>query len=163
MSTHTLTVHRHVAADPARVYEAVSDLARMASWSDEYAGSWRFWRGPARAGVHFVGWNRRGWRVWCTTCRVVSADRPDRFVFESGVLGLPIARWSYLIAASPDGGSDVTEAWDDLRGQGAAGAVARWLGRVFTGTTVEGRVQRNTTGMRATLEHLAAELEAVRR
>jgi hypothetical protein len=36
--------------------------------------------------------------------------------------------------------------------------VARWLGRVFTGTTVDERVQRNEAGMRQTLDRLATQL-----
>jgi Polyketide cyclase / dehydrase and lipid transport len=153
-----LSLQAHVDAPPDVVYDAVSDLARMASWSDEYIGSWRFWRGVPRAGVRFVGWNRNGWRVWCTTCRVVAVDRPSIFAFESGVLGLPVARWSYHISPAGAGGSDVIEEWRDLRGSGPAGSAARWLGRVFTGSTVAARVQRNEAGMRVTLERLAAEL-----
>jgi hypothetical protein len=158
MTVDTLSVRARVDAPPEVVYDAVSDLGRMASWSDEYIGSWRFWRGTPRPGVRFVGWNRSGWRVWCTTCRVVAADRPSTFAFESGIFALPVARWSYRIVPAPDGGSDVTEEWRDLRGTGTAGSLSRRLGRVFTGTTVDARVRRNEAGMRVTLERLAAEL-----
>jgi uncharacterized protein YndB with AHSA1/START domain len=163
VTPRSLSVRRHVAAPPEQVFDAVSDLARMASWSQEYIGSWRFWRGAPRPGVRFVGWNRHRWRVWFTTCRVVAADRPARFAFESGIVGIPVARWSYLVTSAPDGGSEVVEAWQDLRDAGRAGALARWLGTVFTGTRPEARVERNAEGMRVTLERLAAELEAVRR
>lgn len=158
MTVDTLSVRGYVDASPAVVYDAVSDLARMASWSDEYIGAWRFWRGSPRPGVRFVGWNRYRWRVWCTTCRVIEADRPRSFAFESGILALPVARWSYRIVPAPDGGSDVTEEWRDLRGTGTTGSVSRRLGRVFTGTTVAERARRNEAGMRVTLERLAAEL-----
>jgi hypothetical protein len=163
VTARTLSVRRRVAASPEQVYEAVCDLERMASWSDEYIGSWRFWRGEPRRGVRFVGWNRNGWRLWCTTCHVVVADRPTQFAFESGFLGLPIARWSYQIFAVPDDASEVVENWDDLRGAGSLGSFTRWLGRVFTGTTPEQRVRRNETGMQSTLQRLAAELERVPR
>jgi hypothetical protein len=161
MTVDSLSVRAHVDAPPDVVYDAVSDLARMASWSDEYIGSWRFWRGAPRPGVRFVGWNRNRWRVWFTTCRIVVAERPSSFAFEAGVLGLPVARWSYSIRPAGDGsddGSDIVEKWRDLRGSGSAGSVARWLGRVFTGTTVDERVQRNEVGMRLTLDRLAAQL-----
>ena len=160
MSVDTLSVSAHVGAPPEVVYDAVTDLARMASWSDEYVGSWRFWRGATRPGARFVGWNRNGRRIWCTTCRVIAADRPTLFAFDSGILGLPAARWTYSIRAAPDGGSEVVEDWHDLRGAGWAGSLTRWLGRVFTGTTVDVRVQRNARGMRLTLDRLAAELRA---
>jgi Polyketide cyclase / dehydrase and lipid transport len=160
MTPGRLSVRAHVEAPPEVVYDAVSDLARMASWSEEYVGSWRFWRGSARPGVRFVGWNRNGRRVWFTTCRVIAADRPSLFAFESGILGLPVARWSYRIVAAA-GGSDVVEEWRDLRSAGAPGSAARWLGRVFTGTTVDERAQRNEIGMRVTLERLAAEFRRV--
>jgi Polyketide cyclase / dehydrase and lipid transport len=159
MTAHSLSVRARVEAPPEVVYDAVSDLVRMASWSEEYIGSWRFWRGSPRPGVRFVGWNRNRRRLWFTTCRVIAADRPSSFAFESGILGLPVARWSYRIAETA-GGSDVVEEWRDLRGAGQRGSVARWLGRVFTGTSVDERVQRNETGMRRTLERLAAELRS---
>jgi Polyketide cyclase / dehydrase and lipid transport len=158
MIVDTLSVQAHVDAPPEVVYDAVSDLSRMASWSDEYIGSWRFWRGVPHAGARFVGWNRNGWHVWFTTCRIVTTDRPSCFAFESGTLGLPLARWSYRIRPARGGGSDVVEEWRDLRDSGRAGGAARLLGRVFAGASVDERVQRNEAGMRHTLERLAAEL-----
>jgi Polyketide cyclase / dehydrase and lipid transport len=162
-TTRRLSVRRRLAASPEHVYAAVSDLKRMASWSDEYLGAWRFWRGEPHSGVRFVGWNRNGWRVWFTTCRIVIADRPRQFAFESGFLGMPIARWSYGISGTADGTCDVVESWDDLRGGGPIGAFTRWLGTVFTGTTPEQRVRRNEAGMQTTLRRLATELECVPR
>lgn len=161
MIQRTLSVRRPIAASPEQVYAAVSDLARMASWSDEYVGSWRFWRGVPQYGVRFVGWNRNGWRLWCTTCRVETADQPSAFVFTSGFLGLPIARWSYRVTETSNGMCEVVESWEDLRGGGPAGSLMRWLGTVFTGTTPEERVRRNQAGMEHTLQRLAAELEGV--
>jgi hypothetical protein len=151
---------RHVDATPEQVYDAVSDLRRMASWSQEYFGSWRFYRGQPSVGARFVGWNRNRWHVWFTFCTVVQASRPSSFVFESGLLGLPIARWGYQIAADPAGGCAVEESWQDLRGDNRAGAIARWLGAVFAGTATEARVRRNEAGIRQTLGRLAAELAA---
>lgn len=154
----TLSARRTVRATADVIFDAVSDLDRMASWSEEYIGSWRLWRGEPRPGVRFIGWNRSGWWVWFTTCRVVAADRPDRFVFESGILGLPIARWSYRITGTSAGGCEVVERWDDLRDEGSRGGIARLLGRAFTGATAQQRVQRNATGMRVTLDRLAADV-----
>ena len=148
-----------VRAAPEQVFDAVSDLRRMAAWSPEYMASWRFWRRAPRRGVMIVGWNRAGRRVWCTTCRVVTVDRPTTFAFDSGVLGLPIARWTYQISPDGDGGSTGVESWDDLRGDDRTGRLARWLGLVFTGASTQDRVQRNTAGMRATLQRLAADVE----
>ncbi len=76
MATRTLSVSRRIGAPAEHVYDVVSHLARMASLSPEYAGSWRLWRGPIHPGVRFVGWSRAAWRVWPTTCRVVTASRP---------------------------------------------------------------------------------------
>lgn len=160
MTTRSLSLRRHVDASPEQVYDAVSDLRRMAGWSEEYFGSWRFYRTEPRAGVRFVGWNRNGWHVWFTICTVVQATRPSSFVFESGLLGLPIARWSYQIAPDPTGGCSVEESWRDLRADDRSGAVARWLGAVFAGTTTEVRVRRNRAGIEQTLAGLAEELSA---
>jgi len=66
---------------------------------------------------------------------------------------MPVSRWSYRLAPV-DGGTEVTEAWQDKRGHGA-----HILGRVFTGKVARERPQANREGMRTTLARLKRELE----
>src|SRR4051794_29740539 len=58
-----------IEAGPERVYGALADPRRMGEWSPELFRVWL--RGdPAEPGTRFVGFNRIGWRVWFTNCRV---------------------------------------------------------------------------------------------
>lgn len=141
-----------VRAQPASVYQAVSDLHRMARWSPECFAV-LVWSRRAGVPARFVGFNRRGPWIWFTTCRVVAA-RPDaEFAFDVTTFGMPVARWSYRLAAAP-GGTEVTEHWADRRNRGAMA-----MGRVFTGRAVHERPQLNREGMRTTLARLKQELE----
>ncbi|MDH6117758.1 SRPBCC family protein [Kitasatospora sp. GAS204B] len=141
-----------VDAAPATVYGLVADLRQMGRWSPECRRVWS--AGPAvRAGSRFVGFNRRGPFVWCTTGRVIAAREAAEFAFDVGVFGLPIARWRYRF--EPAGtGTRVTESWEDLR-TGRAGGLARLLGVLFAGTGAERRIEVNRAGMRTTLARLA--------
>jgi hypothetical protein len=147
-----LTEHIVVGVQPAAVFEAVSDVRRMARWSPECFAVW-VWSREAGRPARFVGFNRRGPWVWFTTCRVVAASPGEEFAFDVTTFGMPVARWSYRLAAVPDG-TEVTEHWADRRGRGA-----HLLGRVFTGRAAQVRPQINQTGMRTTLERLKRELE----
>jgi uncharacterized protein YndB with AHSA1/START domain len=142
-----------VGVPPARAYQAVSDVHRMARWSPEcFAVLVWLRRGglPAR----FVGLNRRGPWVWFTTCRVVTARPGEEFAFDVTTFGMPVSRWSYRLAAV-DEGTEVTECWRDQRGRGA-----HVLGRIFTGRVAGNRAEANREGMRATLARLKHDLEA---
>jgi hypothetical protein len=142
-----------VGVAPAAVYEAVSDVRRMARWSPECFAC-LVWRRRAGEPVRFVGFNRRSVFVWFTTCQVTVAAPGEEFAFEVTTFGLPVSRWSYRLAPAP-GGTEVTEAWLDQRSRGAG-----ILGRVFTGRAANSRPEINRDGMRTTLARLKRELEA---
>lgn len=149
-----------VGVPAARAYTAVSDLRRMSRWSPETFALLVWWRRGGKP-ARFLGFNRRGFYVWFTTCRV-TVDRPEEeFAFAVTVFGLPSAVWGYRFApapATPDGsgsGTEVTEYWLDQRGR-----VARVIGRIFTGRVADNRPAANRDGMRATLERLKQDLEA---
>jgi uncharacterized protein YndB with AHSA1/START domain len=141
-----------VSAPPADVYQAVSDVRRMARWSPECFAT-LVWSRRGGAPARFVGFNRRGWWVWFTTCRVVAAEPGREFAFRVTTFGMPVAQWSYELAPA-DGGTEVTERWLDQRGRGA-----HILGRIFTGKVATVRPQANREGMRVTLARLKRELE----
>ncbi|MFE6869023.1 SRPBCC family protein [Kitasatospora sp. NPDC057692] len=141
-----------LAAEPAAVYRAVSTVRRTSEWSPECRAVWAP-RGPLRTGDRFVGFNRRGLRVWFTTCRVTTAEPGREFVFRVESFGLPIAEWGYRAEPDGAGGTTLTEYWRDLRtGRGAP--VAELLGKVFTGVPAERRAAANRAGMRLTLERI---------
>jgi hypothetical protein len=142
-----------VAAPAAQVYQAVSDVRRVARWSPECFAVW-VWSRRGGVAERFAGFNRRKLFVWFTTCRVTVAAPDEEFAFEVTTFGLPVSRWGYRLVAVP-AGTEVTEYWLDRRGQGA-----RVLGRLFTGRVANDRPQANREGMRTTLARLKRELEA---
>jgi hypothetical protein len=142
-----------VAASPARVYDLVSRVDRLARWSPECFAVWVTRRRdglPAR----FVGFNRRKGYVWFTTCRVAVAEPGREFAFDVSTFGLPVARWGYRFAETSSG-TEVTEYWIDRRSRGAYR-----MGRIFTGRAAAIRPAVNREGMRITLDRLANEVDA---
>jgi Polyketide cyclase / dehydrase and lipid transport len=145
-------------AGPERVYGALADPRRMGEWSPEVIGVWLM-GGRAEPGARFVGFNRIGWRVWFTNCRVSVATPGEEFAFHVSSFGIPAARWGYRVAEAGEGATRLTEYWEDLR-RGRGGAFLGLLGRVFTGVSTTGRAEHNRTGMRATLARIKTALES---
>jgi Polyketide cyclase / dehydrase and lipid transport len=144
-----------VDAEPAEVYAAVADVGRMARWSPECFATWVWSKRDGRP-AGFVGFNRRGALVWFTTCKVVVATPGEEFAFDVTAFGMPVSRWSYEVAAVPEG-TALTERWLDRRSRGAY-----VLGRVFTGRVSGNRPEANREGIRTTLARLKRELESAR-
>ncbi|MGK5517798.1 SRPBCC family protein [Micromonospora sp. URMC 107] len=142
-----------VAAPAEAVYAAVADVRRMARWSPECVAVWVTRRDGGQP-RRFVGWNRRGPLLWFTTCRVVTATPGSEFAFDVTTFGQPVARWGYRFSET-DGGTEVTEYWQDRRN-----GAAHVLGRIFTGKVAGDRPTANRSGMRETLRRLKRELEA---
>ena len=146
-------VEERIAADPDELYALVSDLTKMGSWSPENRGG--KWVGGATGpavGAKFRGANKRGWRRWSTTCKVVEADEGRRFAVDVRFYGAPISRWTYELEADGDG-TRVVERWDDHRW-----APMRSISKVVMG--VPDRPGKNREGMEATLAALKAAAEA---
>jgi Polyketide cyclase / dehydrase and lipid transport len=144
-----------VTAEPADVYAAVSDVRRMARWSPECFAVWVWSRRDARP-KGFVGFNRRGPLVWFTTCRVVTDEPGREFAFDVTTFGMPVSRWTYRLAPSPEG-TELTEHWSDRRSRGAY-----ILGRIFVGRVAGHREDANREGIRITLARLKQDLERPR-
>lgn len=149
----TLSEELTISVAPQQVYDAVADIKRMARWSPECIGVW-VWRREAGHPTRFVGWNRRGPFLWFTTCTVRVAAPGEEFAFDVTTFGLPVARWGYRFSPA-EGGTRVTETWQDRRGRGAM-----LLGRIFTGSSAKMRPEVNREGMRETLRRLKHELES---
>lgn len=142
-----------VEAPALRVYELVSDLPRMGEWSPECVRcAWRGGADSALPGARFKGFNRRGWRRWSTNGQVVTAEPARELSFDISSLGLPVARWTYMIDDTGPSSSRVTERWEDRRGR-----LITFLGKVGTG--IDDRREHNLEGMRTTLERIKAEAE----
>ncbi len=156
-----------VAAPAEDVYAAVADPRRMREWSPEVFATWVMGR-KVGVGTRFVGFNRLGWRVWFTTCRVTSAVPGEAFAFRVFSFGIPVALWGYRVeAVGGDGAGEprtrLTEYWEDQRRDHRGAGFVSLLGRLFTGVPADRRAAVNREGMRATLGRIRAVLEQGRR
>lgn len=144
-----VSVSRTMDVPAERVWDLVTDLARMGEWSPENTGGQ--WVGGATGpapGAVFRGSNRSGFRRWSTLATVVTWEPPRHFAFDVSALGMKVSRWEYVV--EPAGtGCRVTETWTDRRGR-----LLHALGRPVSG--VADRAAHNRAGMETTLERLAA-------
>lgn len=147
-----------VDAPAAVVYQIITDVPRMDRWAVECERN--VWLSPdtgPRVGARFRGYNRRGWRRWSTTARVVAAQPGHLFAFRVTSFGLPVAVWAYDIHATP-GGTEVTESmWYQ-----AGFLVRRVLAPLGTGVRSRARrIAENRRNIARTLERLKATAETV--
>lgn len=150
--TPDLEVSRDIAASPEAVFEALTDITRMGEWSPEnFATEWKDGFTEAAVGAIYTGHNRHGDREWTTDARIVELVPNERFFFDCLSRDFVFAKWGYAIEAT-DGGSRVTEYWQDLRPEAA-------LERSASISGVVDRVEHNRTGMATTLANLAAAVE----
>ncbi len=82
-----------IAAAPSQVYDLVSDVSRIGTWSPSASdASYDDGAGP-QAGAWFSGRNRRGGREWTSRSQVVRAEPGQEFAFV--VDGL--VRWCWTL------------------------------------------------------------------
>lgn len=99
-----------IAASPESVYDLVSDLGRMGSWSPEsVGGSWKD-GGTGKVGDWFEGHNKSGEREWTRESEVAVAEPGVEFTFVVGGVEANCTWWSYQLAPS-ELGTSLTEKW----------------------------------------------------
>jgi isochorismate hydrolase/uncharacterized protein YndB with AHSA1/START domain len=121
--TFSIQASTEISADPATVFEYVSDLARSGQWSPEcQGGTWVQGR-PGALGSVFRGRNYRGTEVvpwapvvrgeWTTESEVVESVPPRKFAWamrdSSGRKQESV--WSFHMAPSPGGSRLVHRFW----------------------------------------------------
>lgn len=153
MSHDRIEVRRTIAADPAAVWAAVTDITRMGEWSPEcHTARWVDGATGPAVGARFEGENRNGEFEWTTNAVVVECELDRRFVFEGDADGFRFSRWGFEIEPA-DGGCVVTEFNLSFIPESFQATSASISG-------VEDREAHNLAGMRETLERLATALEA---
>ena len=151
--TVRIQISRDIAASPEAVYAALSDVTRMGEWSEEcHHCEWhdRF-DGPV-VGATFDGHNRNGDHEWTTQGKVIEADPGSAFVFECSMFDFHFSTWGYRIDSTATG-CRVTEWSEDLRPESALEFSKEMSG-------IDDRDTRNRQTMSATLDRLAATVEA---
>ncbi len=151
--TPDLDVSRDIAAEPAAVFAALTDITRMGEWSPEtFAAEWLDGATEAAVGVSYTGHNRNGDKEWSTQATIVELVENERFFFDCSARGFVFAKWGYTIEPT-DTGCRVTEYCQDLRPD-----EVKERGAAISGVT--DRVSHNRAGMETTLERLAAAVES---
>jgi uncharacterized protein YndB with AHSA1/START domain len=143
----------HMDASPQRVWELVSDVTRIGSYSPEtFEAEWLDGADGPAVGARFRGHVRRNGRgpLYWTTCTVLESEPARVFAFGVGTADRPLNTWSYRLEPAGEG-ADVTESFELRR---TAGMHLYWA---LLGWA---RGRTNRQGMRTTLERIKAEAEA---
>ncbi len=151
--TPDIEVTRDINASPSAVFAALTDITRMGEWSPENDSNvWNEGFDHAEVGAKFAGHNRNGDKEWTTESEIVEMVTDKRFFFDCNARGFVFSKWGFEIVPT-DAGCRVTESTQDLRPEAALERSAEISG-------VADRAAHNRAGMEATLERLAASLEA---
>ena len=147
----TADVTIDIDAAPDVIYDLVSDVTRMGEWSPECVRC--EWKGePGVVGSTFRGHNRNGLARWSTTARVVAADRPRTFSFETLAGDKPGTRWTYRLEG--DGPTKVTESFEAIS--------APWLIKFVERYFLRNRQAQLEAGMAKTLAAIKTAAESAR-
>ncbi len=147
-----VVVQRDIAASPAVVFAAITDITRMGEWSPEtQRAEWKDGATEAALGAQFTGHNRNGDKEWSIDAEIVDFTPGERFFFDCNVRGYVFSKWGYTVEPT-DSGCRVTEYSQDLRPESALERSAQISG-------VTDRKTHNRDGMEKTLERLAAVVE----
>jgi hypothetical protein len=143
----------HMSARPEAIWELVSDVTRIGSYSPEtFEAEWLEGASGPAVGAKFRGHVKRngiGPTYW-TSAYVTTCEPGRAFAFGVGKEGQPLTTWGYLIAPSADG-ADVTETFD----------LTPTLGlRIYWALWGWSRGKVNRRDMATTLERIKAEVEA---
>jgi len=148
-----VTIHMDASADA--IWELVSDVTRIGSYSPEtFEAEWLDGATGPEVGAKFRGHvkrNEKGPTYW-TICTVMVAEVGREFAFGVGTGDTPLNVWSYRLEPAGEG-TDVTESFE----------LAPTLGlRLYWAVLGWARGRRNRNDMRTTLERIKAEVEAGR-
>jgi uncharacterized protein YndB with AHSA1/START domain len=155
MNEAEVSVSIDVQCSPDRVWEAIADVSRLATWSPETTGVTTSAGPPLVVGDTFRGSNRNGPFWWRTSCKVIESKANETFGFDVTFFGMAVSRWRFTVEPL-EGGARVTEQWSDRRGL-PMNVMAP------LGTGVLHRAPHNERTMRATLDNLKADLENAER
>jgi uncharacterized protein YndB with AHSA1/START domain len=146
-----LRVETEIAAPPARVWAALTDLGRMSDWSPELVRMVPLKPGGLKVGQQYLGLNRRKAVVWPTRS-VVAVLEPERtLAWDTKSSG---ARWIYELTGEGSGTRVVHRRPVPARLTGLSKAFAS----LFLGGS-DGHAAELERGMAQTLTRLKAAIE----
>ena len=143
----------HMDAPPDTVWELVSDVTRIGSYSPEtFEAEWLDGATAPAVGAKFRGHVKRngiGPTYW-TTCWVTVCEPGREFAFTVGPPEKAMNTWGYTIVPTEGGGSDVTESFR---------LADKLPFRIYWALLGRARGRTNRKGMRTTLERIKDEVE----
>ena len=144
----------HIDAEPRAVWDLVSDITQMGTYSPEvFEAEWLGGATGPAVGARYRGHvkrNERGPTYW-TECKVTECVPGEVFEFAVVMRDRPVNTWRYEFRPAEGGGTDATESFrmpDNLFTK-----IWRPLGGFL-------RERRNERDMRRTLERVKAAAEA---
>jgi Polyketide cyclase / dehydrase and lipid transport len=142
----------HMDASPRAVWDVVSDVTRVGTFSPEtFEAKWLGDATEPALGARFRGHvkrNGRGPTYW-TTCTVVTCDPGLAFAFTVDVGGRPVNTWRYDLRPSGNG-TAVTESFE---------LADNLMNRLYWRALGWARGRTNRNGMLQTLEGIKAVVE----
>ncbi len=146
----SVTVHMN--ASPQAVWELVSDVTRIGSYSPEtFEAEWTDGATGPAVGARFRGHVKRNGRgpIYWAPCEVVACEPGREFGFVVGPDRKAINTWRYVLEPAGDG-TDVTESFE----------LSQTLGlKIYWALLGWSRGKTNRNGMQTTLERIKAEAE----
>lgn len=139
-------------ADSAQIWNLVSDVTRIGSYSPEtFEAEWLDGATGPAVGARFRGHVKRNGRgpIYWTTCEVTESEPGKVFAFHVLTGGRPTNTWKYELRPA-DGFTEVTESFQ------LAPTPLLKLYWTLAGWT---RGRTNEQGMRQTLERIRAQVE----
>jgi hypothetical protein len=144
----------HMSASPEQVWDLVSDVTRIGSYSPEtFEAEWIDGATGPAVGARFRGHVKRNGigPIYWTTCTVSASEPGKTFAFGVGNNDKPLNVWRYDIAPSEAGGCEVTESF----------TLSPTFGlRLYWTLWGWSRGKVNRQGMRTTLERIRDEVQA---
>jgi uncharacterized protein YndB with AHSA1/START domain len=116
----TVEASTWIDADPARVWNLVSDIKLMPTLSNELQSvEWADGADGPRVGACFVGRNEHeAFGRWSTTSQIVACDPPHEFAWAVGEVDNPSAIWRFRL--TPRDGGTALNYWMQM-GPGRSG------------------------------------------
>jgi uncharacterized protein YndB with AHSA1/START domain len=151
-ATAELSATITIDAAPEKVWALVSDLPRMAEWSDQVVKT-KVIGGEVKLGARFVNLNRQGWKYWPTTAKVVRLEQNADFAFR---ISENRTVWSFQLVDNGDGTTEVTHRREEPEG---ISGLSKGLTKAVLGGQDAFRAELQA-GMAGTLAGIKATAEA---
>ena len=116
----TVEASTWIDADPARVWNLISDIKLMPTLSNELQSvEWADGASEPRVGARFVGYSEHdAFGRWSTTSQIVACDPPREFAWAVGEIDSPSSTWRFRL--TPRDGGTALSYWMQM-GPGRSG------------------------------------------